>query len=56
MFNNHISNSKNRIKTTWNIIKSVTGRDSQSNHNVVDSLRVKPDSFNNYFLLVAEKL
>jgi hypothetical protein len=29
---------------------------SISNHNVVDSLRVKPDSFNNYFLSVAEKI
>jgi len=46
------------MKTTWNIIKSETGRNDQNSHDgdTSDNLWVNPDSFNNYSLSIAKKI
>jgi len=45
-----------KTKTTWNIIKSETGRNDQKSQdgNISDNLGVNSDSFNNYSLSIAK--
>ena len=53
MYNNQITNSANKIKATWNIIKAETNRlhrPSTKKH------QNSPDIFNNYFLSIADKI
>jgi hypothetical protein len=51
-YNNQIINSANKMKTTWNIIKSETNRLKMSHINYESS----PDSFNDHFLSIAERI
>ncbi|PNF20445.1 hypothetical protein B7P43_G08125 [Cryptotermes secundus] len=59
-----IINSKNRTKTTWNIVKLLTGRKSYNETtpslSVLSKSHINPkmiaDSFNKYFLSVAESI
>jgi hypothetical protein len=51
--NNQIINSTNKIKTTSNIIKSETNRLKGV---TASNYENSPDTFNNYFLPVAEKI
>jgi hypothetical protein len=62
--NKLIINSKNRTKTTWNIVKSLTGK--KPHHETIPSLsglgksyintKMIADPFNKYFLSVAETI
>jgi hypothetical protein len=54
-YNTQISNSHNKIKTIWNIIKSETGRKMMKSDGF-DTCKAKTDLFNNYFLTTAEKI
>ncbi|PNF33656.1 hypothetical protein B7P43_G12345 [Cryptotermes secundus] len=55
-----IVNSENKMKTTWNIVKSVTGKRSGNklfesvyiNGTLTDNQQLIADSFQNYFLLI----
>jgi hypothetical protein len=59
-----ITNSKNKIKTTWNIVKSVTGKNLVNklplsvriNGALTDNQQVTADSFQCRFLSIADKL
>lgn len=53
MYNNQVLNSDNKIKTTWNIIRTETNRIKRvkTNENKNSS-----ESFNKYFLSVAEEI
>ena len=53
-YNNQIINSSNKTKTTWNIIKSETGR--LNGHTTTIIYQNTPDTFNKYFLLIAGKI
>jgi hypothetical protein len=53
MYNNQIINSTNKMKTTWNIIKSETGR---PNAHTTTEYQNCPDAFNKYFLSIAETI
>jgi hypothetical protein len=52
-YNNQIINSSNKIKTTWNIIKSETGR---LNGHKTSKYQNTPDTFNKYFSSIAAKI
>jgi hypothetical protein len=47
-YNNKIINSSNKMKTTWNIIKSETGR---LNGHTTSKYQNTPDTFNKYFFV-----
>jgi exonuclease III len=59
-----IANSNNKMKATWNIVKSVTNGNSGSNiiqsllinGNTFDNKQVIADSFQNYFLSITDKI
>jgi hypothetical protein len=58
-----ILNSKNKTKTTWNIIKTETGKDEskQRVHQlnigfITHNLRTIEDSFNDYYLTIGDKV
>ena len=53
MYNNKIINSSNKMKTTWNIIKSETGR---LNGRTTSKYQNTPDTFNKYFSSIAGKI
>ncbi|PNF26706.1 hypothetical protein B7P43_G03376 [Cryptotermes secundus] len=58
------ANSENKIKTTWNIVKSVTGKKSWNksfesvyiNGTLTDNQQLIADSFQNCFLLTADNI
>jgi hypothetical protein len=54
-YNKQIMNSHNKIKTMWNIIKSETGRKMMKSDGF-DTCKANLDLFNNYFLMIAEKI
>jgi hypothetical protein len=51
-YNNQIINSRNKMKTNWNIIKSETNRPKGQ---TVSNYKNSPDSFNDNFLSTAER-
>jgi hypothetical protein len=59
-----ILNSKNKMKTTWNINKLETGKKSSKrgvhflniNGKLTDNQQTIANSFNNYFLTIADKI
>jgi hypothetical protein len=51
-YNNQIINSTNKMKITWNTIKSETN--TLKGH-TVSNYENSPDTFNDHFLSVAEK-
>jgi hypothetical protein len=59
-----ITNSKNKIKTTWNIVKSGTGKNLENklplsvciNGAPIENQQVIADSFQSHFLSIADKL
>jgi hypothetical protein len=63
-YDKQISDSNNKIKTTWNIVKAITGR--KSDHDVIPILsshdkssintKIISDSFNKYYLSVADNI
>jgi hypothetical protein len=62
-YNNKIIQSHNKIKATWNVIKSETGGNNSkydklnTNNNCEEySLRINADNFNNHFLKIAESI
>ena len=64
MYNKEILNSNNKMKTTLNIIKRETGKKvnnedlylSNTDGNMNGNYQIISDSFNNYFLSIAEKI
>ena len=62
--NNKISKSSNKIKTTWDIIKMETCKNHTNkgtqliniNGNLITNQQSIANSFNNYFLSVADKI
>jgi hypothetical protein len=63
-YDGFVTNSKNKIKTTWNIVKSVTGKNLQNtlslsvciNGALTENQQVIADSFHSHFLSIADKL
>jgi predicted nuclease of restriction endonuclease-like (RecB) superfamily len=63
-YNGLITNSKNKIKTTWNIVKSITGKNLVNklplsvciNGALTENQQVIADSFQIHFLSIADKL
>jgi hypothetical protein len=63
-YDKQISNSNNKIKSTWNIVKALTGRNSDhddvslfSSHDESSiNLKIVSDSFNKYYLSVADNI
>jgi hypothetical protein len=63
-YNRLISNSNNKMKTTWSIIKSVIGRKINNagiqflniDGKFTDNHHMITDSLNNYFLTMADKM
>jgi len=53
MYNNQITNSAYKIKATWNIIKAETNRLHRPS---TKKYQNSPDTFNNYFLSIADKI
>jgi hypothetical protein len=63
-YDKQISNSNNKIKSAWNIVKAITGR--KSDHDIVPILssydkssinpKIVSDSFNKYYLSVADNI
>ena len=53
-YTNQINKSTNKIKTTWNIIKTETNRHKKSA--AMTSYHNSPEDFNNYFLTISENL
>ena len=53
MYHNQIINSNNKMKTTCDILKSVSGRQNEHKTSKYQNL---PDSFNIFFLSIAEKI
>ena len=53
-YNNQINKSTNKIKTTWNIIKTITNRHTRST--AMTKYHSSPEVFNNYFLNVSENI
>ena len=53
IYHNQIINSTSKIKTTWNIIKSVSGR---QNEHKTSKYQNSPDSFNKLLLSIAKKI
>jgi hypothetical protein len=59
-----ITNSKNKIKTTWNIVKSITGKNLENklplsvciNGALTENQQVIADSFQSHFLFIDDKL
>jgi hypothetical protein len=51
-YHNQIINSASKIKTTWNMIKSVSSR---QNEHRTSKQRNSPDSCNKFFLSIAKK-
>jgi hypothetical protein len=64
MYDKQILNSNNKMKTTWNVIKTVTSKKvnnedislSNIGRDIMDNCQVISDSLNNYFLSVANKI
>jgi len=56
--NNQILNSTNKTKTTLNIINYETDRNDQNSRDgdVSDKIKLKRDSFSDYFLSLAKKI
>jgi hypothetical protein len=55
VYNNHLLNSNNKMKTTRNIIKSEAGRKDHDWDASINQ-QLNPASFNNYFSSIAEKI
>jgi hypothetical protein len=63
-YNNQITNSNNTIKSSWNIVKTLTRRKSQYDtlptqinlNSLPSNSNNIPDSFNKYFLSVADSI
>jgi hypothetical protein len=63
-YNGLLTNSKNKIKTTWNIVKFVTGKNVENklpllvciNGALTENQQVIADSFQSHFLSIADKL
>ncbi|PNF37508.1 hypothetical protein B7P43_G14331 [Cryptotermes secundus] len=52
-YNKQINNSSNKMKTAWNIIRSVTNRKEDHTASKHEN---SPDAFNDYFLTIAEHI
>ena len=63
-FNNIICNSENKIKSTWKIINDQKGKYKyrsytqflKTNNTIISNQEVIANTFNNYFLSVADQL
>jgi exonuclease III len=53
VYNNQVIKSTNKMKTTWNIIKTETNR---SKDHIRNKYYNSPEAYNKYFLSVAEKI
>jgi len=53
-YNNQINKSTNKIKTSWNIIKTETNRHKRLT--AMTNYHNSPEDFNNYFLTVSENI
>jgi len=56
IYNNQITNSTNKMKTTWNIIKAETNRLKGTNNTTTNNYQNSPEAFNKYFLSVTENI
>ena len=58
-FDSLIQKSTNKVKTTWNIVKSLTNNKNNANKNNTRDLNINRETvnaFNQYFTTVAENL
>ena len=53
MYANRITNSTNKIKAAWDIVKAETNRINRPSDNRYQN---SPNAFNNYFLSIANKI
>ena len=56
MYNNRITNSTNKMKTTWNIIKAETFRLKGTTTTTASNYQNSPEAFNKYFLSITENI
>ena len=56
MYNNRIINSTNKMKTTWNIVKSETNRLKGPTNTTINNYQNSPEAFNKYFLSITENI
>jgi hypothetical protein len=64
IYNKLIYNSRNKIKSAWSNIKTVTGKGTNSSEaqllnidgKLIDNHHLITDSLNNYFLTIADKI
>jgi phenylalanyl-tRNA synthetase alpha subunit len=56
MYNNQITNSTNKMKTTQNIIKAETNRLKGTNTTTTNNYQNSPEAFNKYFLSITENI
>jgi hypothetical protein len=54
VYNNQITNSTNKTKTTWNIIKAETNRLKGPTTSTINNYQNSPEAFNRYILSVTE--
>ena len=50
MYNNQLTNSTNKIRTTWNIIKAETNRSKGPLNTITNNSLNSPEAYNRYFL------
>ena len=56
MYNNRIINSTNKLRTTWNIIKTEANRLKGSITVTINNNKISPEAFNKYFLSITENI
>jgi hypothetical protein len=56
MYNNQIINSTNKMKTTWNIIKTETNRLKGPTNTTINNYRNSPEAFNKHLLSISENI
>jgi hypothetical protein len=56
MYNNQLTNSTNKIKTTWNVIKAETNRLKGPSNTVTNNFQNSPEAYSRYFLFVPKNI
>ena len=56
MYNNQLTNSTNKIKTTWNIIKAETNRLKGPSNTDTSSSQNSPEDYNRHFLSISKSI
>jgi len=56
MYNNQLTNSTNKIRTTWNIIKTETNRSKGPLNTITNNSVNSPEAYNRYFLSIPRNI